>query len=296
MTRKKKFSDSELKKLYEQGLIDREIAEKLGVSKGAVWERRNSLGLPPNGRKKFSDSEFKELYEEGLNDYEIGEKLGVSRSAVRNRRNSLDLPPNGREYNSEWNKGKVIQKLKEISEDLGHSPTLKEVEDCYPAVKGAVLRYFDTWNEAKEKAGLETYTSTRKKREETEKRIHEILERYGPMRVQDLADLLDFGRKYTSRVVREMEDIKVFRTTLGGVSGAMGGRKYSPTDFYRPKYVNRRIVYKDEEKLADFLEKRAFKIDLNKDMEEGKKKALTQHLRGKLSNSVFEKIHKKYVR
>lgn len=51
-----KFTDEELWELYEQGLTDKKISKKLGVSKYAVCSRRNMLlllpNLPPNGKFK----------------------------------------------------------------------------------------------------------------------------------------------------------------------------------------------------------------------------------------------------
>ena len=51
---KAKFSDEELLVQYNNGLIDREMAEIFKCSKGAVWKRRAKLGLIsncPNGRR-----------------------------------------------------------------------------------------------------------------------------------------------------------------------------------------------------------------------------------------------------
>lgn len=39
--------------LYEQGLKDQEIADRVGVSQATIWRRRNAAGLPPNGRKGY---------------------------------------------------------------------------------------------------------------------------------------------------------------------------------------------------------------------------------------------------
>lgn len=43
-----KFTDEELIELYNEGLNDREIAEKLGVGRSTVNTRRRRLGLEPN--------------------------------------------------------------------------------------------------------------------------------------------------------------------------------------------------------------------------------------------------------
>jgi len=49
---KKKFTDQQLLDLYDQRLIDREIAEKLGVTTASISVRRRKLGLPALGRMK----------------------------------------------------------------------------------------------------------------------------------------------------------------------------------------------------------------------------------------------------
>lgn len=47
-TFKRKFDESQFKKLYEEGLTDSEIARQLNVSNSAISEYRNKLKLPSN--------------------------------------------------------------------------------------------------------------------------------------------------------------------------------------------------------------------------------------------------------
>ncbi|MBA7716773.1 hypothetical protein ES703_125850 [subsurface metagenome] len=63
------FTDEQLKELYEQGLNDREIGEKLGANTRTVNVCRRKLGLKAHGhRRLFTDEQLVELYDQGLND------------------------------------------------------------------------------------------------------------------------------------------------------------------------------------------------------------------------------------
>jgi DNA-binding NarL/FixJ family response regulator len=87
------FSDKQLIELYEKGLNDREISERLGTARSTVNGRRLKLGLKARGHKApFTDKQLIELYEKGLNDREISERLGTARSTVQAHRIKLRLP------------------------------------------------------------------------------------------------------------------------------------------------------------------------------------------------------------
>ena len=89
------FTDQQLIDLYEQGLVDREIAEKLRAHPSTVTRHRNRLGLKANGCiRVFTDQQLIDLHEQGLNDREIGEKLGSSRALVSRHRTRLGLKAN----------------------------------------------------------------------------------------------------------------------------------------------------------------------------------------------------------
>jgi transposase len=89
-------------KLYEQGLKDKEIAEKCDVSKWAIFSWRKRLGLPSipeRGGKRIwrllpNEEEKKriELYEKGFNDREIAEKCDVPRTTISFWRRKCNLP------------------------------------------------------------------------------------------------------------------------------------------------------------------------------------------------------------
>jgi|GEM_PF-4699608 len=68
--------------LYQQGLSDKEIAERLGDTYIAIGQWRFSRSLPSNGRQyqRLSPEEHEArmlLYRQGLNDREIAKALGV---------------------------------------------------------------------------------------------------------------------------------------------------------------------------------------------------------------------------
>ena len=90
-----KFSDEELLELHRQGLPDRWIAERFGVTQAAVNYRRQRLGLKNNYKPNtFSDDELLALHNQGWNDREISETLGVTQAAINYRRKRRELPSN----------------------------------------------------------------------------------------------------------------------------------------------------------------------------------------------------------
>ena len=79
--------------LYEQGLIDREIADRAGLTIGSIWQWRQKNNLPPNGVISEEDKKkIKKLRKEGKNDKEIGEIIGWSTTAVGKVRAKLGIP------------------------------------------------------------------------------------------------------------------------------------------------------------------------------------------------------------
>ena len=105
VTRKRKATTDDkverLEELYNEGLNDKEIAEKTGVSKIAVcrWRHRNKLphnryaNKPKSNRTrthKKGDAYIenpkyaivRELYNEGLNDKEIAAKVGMHQKSI----------------------------------------------------------------------------------------------------------------------------------------------------------------------------------------------------------------------
>lgn len=88
----------EFKRLYADGMTDKEIANVLGFSINTARKIRFNLGLSPlvRGRKPtvtvvIDDEELKSLCEKGLSDKEIGSFFGVSVYTIFNHRQRLGL-------------------------------------------------------------------------------------------------------------------------------------------------------------------------------------------------------------
>lgn len=101
------FTDQQLIELHEQGLNDREIADRLGTDRNTVSRYRRRLRLKPissiffltrktknrrsYSRVKFTDQQLIYLHGNGLRDVEIAEKLDANRGSVRYHRKKLGL-------------------------------------------------------------------------------------------------------------------------------------------------------------------------------------------------------------
>ncbi|GAH11138.1 unnamed protein product, partial [marine sediment metagenome] len=96
--RSRLFTDQQLIDLYEQGLNDKEIGERLGAANTTVNIHRRRLGLEAHSRRRFTDEQLIELYDKKLNDREIAEKLGVARPNVSSYRRRLGLKAQDRRY------------------------------------------------------------------------------------------------------------------------------------------------------------------------------------------------------
>lgn len=84
-------------KLYKQGLNDREISEKVGITRSGItnWRKRNNLEA--NNNYKLTKKEHQkrmELYKQGLTDPEIAEKAGEKKTTISSWRNNNNLEPN----------------------------------------------------------------------------------------------------------------------------------------------------------------------------------------------------------
>jgi len=81
--------------LYNQGLIDQEIADKLYLCTETIRHWRTKYNLPPNGGlSKEDQKERLRLYKAGWNDSQIAKLMGVSSRAIWGWRGVRNLPPN----------------------------------------------------------------------------------------------------------------------------------------------------------------------------------------------------------
>ena len=122
---------SKLKTLYNQNLIDKEIAKILGCSQRSVCIYRNNHSLKTKhrlGRKRTIDNnEVLRLYRLGLSDKGIATKLCCTYTAVRYHRKRLGLPTIHPRRTASQNTLKRFKelwlsgaKLKTISKELGY--------------------------------------------------------------------------------------------------------------------------------------------------------------------------------
>ncbi|MFC6722332.1 ribonucleotide reductase N-terminal alpha domain-containing protein, partial [Natrialbaceae archaeon GCM10025896] len=111
--------NTEILELYQEGLSDYEIADRLDCGKSTVQRRRSKeLELPPNGnggRKpgsmSFDESVVHKLYQDGHTDAEIADELGVHQVTVGQFRAREQLTPNGTPV-------KTVQQPAQLTEDL----------------------------------------------------------------------------------------------------------------------------------------------------------------------------------
>lgn len=96
---KQKYLD-EFIKLYNQGLNDTQIANKLGVSYTTPRSWRIKMKLPKifEYKVKFNTTKFKELYDKGLNYSQIARELGCSSSTIQEYASNHGYSSNYRIY------------------------------------------------------------------------------------------------------------------------------------------------------------------------------------------------------
>lgn len=79
--------------LHARGMSDLEIARRIGISRSAVADQRNKLGLPAYKRRPIIDpAELKKLWADGLTDSEIASRLECGVMTVNNARRKQGLP------------------------------------------------------------------------------------------------------------------------------------------------------------------------------------------------------------
>ena len=97
--------------LYKQGLDDRQISDKLHLSKGPIWMWRKKKGLPSNKKQGFQkgntlgkgsalpkeEHEMRmRLYNKGLIDRKIAKVCNITVNGVCKWRKTHNLPANGK--------------------------------------------------------------------------------------------------------------------------------------------------------------------------------------------------------
>lgn len=90
-----KIDPEKIRALHQQGMSDREIAERLNYSVTSVGKWRRKTGLPLNpvrDKSRVSHEAALKLYHMGFTDRQIANVLGVSKSAVVGWRHRKFLP------------------------------------------------------------------------------------------------------------------------------------------------------------------------------------------------------------
>lgn len=143
-----KLSDDEEERrrdLYEEGLSDPEIADRVGVTPSAIaqWRKRRELKPKGAGPKTLSGDEEERrraLYEKGLSDPEIADRIGISRSAVQSWRQDRDLPPN-EPARADWDEARTDEMWEAYKDDLTDPEIAERVGRTRSAVSKWRARY-----------------------------------------------------------------------------------------------------------------------------------------------------------
>lgn len=93
----------ELRRLHAQGLVDHEIADRMGIPKRTIARQRQRLDLAHNyghtrnrGRQPMilDETELRRLHADGLNNTQIADRMGVSQPTIRKQLRRLGLTSN----------------------------------------------------------------------------------------------------------------------------------------------------------------------------------------------------------
>ena len=99
-------TNSRIRELYDQGLCDKEISAKLGISRNRVIYYRKRNRLPANREPAHTRYDWElglQLYRRGMSDVQISKQLGCSVNTVTNWRNRRELPANYPAPRIDWN-------------------------------------------------------------------------------------------------------------------------------------------------------------------------------------------------
>ena len=83
--------------LYNQGLMDREIAERVHVTPNTITSWRKTYGIPAHNKRRITPEiaeEMLRMYRAGESDARIAAKIARSKTMVRAWRHKHNLPPN----------------------------------------------------------------------------------------------------------------------------------------------------------------------------------------------------------
>lgn len=133
-TRNTKIDKQAFLDLYNQGLEDEEIAEKLNLTKTFVYNYRRKLKLDSQRDKtrKKKQQQFLQLLEEGKNDSDIARILDVNHVTIKNWRESLTNQKSNFKYKRSFD----TNKFKELYDaGLNYSQIAKELNCSSSAIQ-----------------------------------------------------------------------------------------------------------------------------------------------------------------
>lgn len=86
MAGKRKYDRAEMRRLYDLGYTDKQIAENIGCNDEYVRNLRSWAKLPPNP-PPFDKGKMMALYRAGWSIHKIADEMGVEDEEIRRRLN-----------------------------------------------------------------------------------------------------------------------------------------------------------------------------------------------------------------
>ena len=86
MAGKRKYDRAEMRRLYDLGYTDKQIAENIGCNDDYVTNLRRWAKLPPNP-PPFDKGKMMALYRAGWSIHKIADEMGVEDEEIRRRLN-----------------------------------------------------------------------------------------------------------------------------------------------------------------------------------------------------------------
>lgn len=157
-----------------------------------------------------------------------------------------------------------------------------------------ISKRFGSWNEARKKAGLKPRpkgfpvvhpTST--------ERVREVFGRKSVVTSAELKEQCNVHHPIR-QICKLRDEFDIEKVPVAKSHRSRGSAKYSALDLVDLN-PSTKIYYTDEIDLARFLEDH-LRFDLNENLAVGKKRSLTEYLKGRVPEKTFEYLHSLYIR
>ena len=86
MAGKRMYDRDEMRRLYDEGYTDEEIARQVGCTQHYIERLREKAGLVPN-HAPFDEGKMKALHRAGWSIHKIADEMGVEDEEIRRRLN-----------------------------------------------------------------------------------------------------------------------------------------------------------------------------------------------------------------